>query len=194
MFIRLSANSDEFKPIDFQPGFNAIIADRAHDSTDQDSRNARGKSTVLMLMNYVLAGSLPNSLRPLADDGWEITLTLEMFGGAVTATRSLASGRRLSIAADGPARDVVSPWLSEGQITVDSWKELLGLSLFRLEPGEQETSGGLSVRTLLSYVIRTETPKDPLKMIAQQSATSSREHVAFLLGLDWEVIRDLAAV
>ena len=194
MFIRLSANSDEFKPIDFQPGFNAIIADRAHDSTDQDSRNARGKSTVLMLMNYVLAGSLPNSLRPLADDGWEITLTLEMFGGAVTATRSLASGRRLSIAADGLARDVISPWLSEGQITVDSWKELLGLSLFRLEPGEQETSGGLSVRTLLSYVIRTETPKDPLKMIAQQSATSSREHVAFLLGLDWEVIRELAAV
>ncbi len=194
MFIRLSANRDEFQPINFQPGFNAVIADRAHDSTDQDSRNARGKSTMLMLMNYVLAGNLPSSLRPLADDGWEITLTLEMFGGTVAATRSLASGRWLSIAADGPARDVIGPWLSEGQITVDSWKELLGLSLFRLEPVEQEMRGGLSVRTLLSYVIRTDTPKDPLKVIAQQSATSSREHVAFLLGLDWEVIHKLAAV
>ena len=194
MFIRLSANRDEFKPITFQPGFNAVIADRAHDSTDQDSRNARGKSTMLMLMNYVLAGNLPSSLRPLADDGWEITLTLEMFGGTVAATRSLASGRRLSISADGHAREVIGPWLSEGQITVDSWKELLGLSLFRLEPVEQEVSGGLSVRTLLSYVIRTDTPKDPLKVIAQQSATSSREHVAFLLGLDWQVIRELATV
>ena len=194
MFIRLSANRDEFKPINFQPGFNAVVADRAHDSTDQDSRNARGKSTMLMLMNYVLAGNLPSSLRPLADDGWEITLTLEMFGGTVAATRSLASGRRLSISADGPARAVIGPWLAEGQITVDSWKELLGLSLFRLEPAEQETSGGLSVRTLLSYVIRTDTPKDPLKVIAQQSATSSREHVAFLLGLDWQVIHELATV
>lgn len=194
MFIRLSANRDEFRPINFQPGFNAVVADRAHDSTDQDSRNARGKSTMLMLMNYVLAGHLPSSLRPLADDGWEVTLTLEMFRGTVAATRSLASGRRISISADGPARDVIGPWLSEGQITVDSWKELLGLSLFRLEPVEQEMSGGLSVRTLLSYVIRTDTPKDPLKVIAQQSATSSREHVAFLLGLDWEVIHELAAV
>lgn len=194
MFIRLSANHDEFKPINFQPGFNAIIADRAHNSTDQDSRNARGKSTVLLLMNYVLAGNLHKSLRPLADDGWEITLTLEMFGGTVAATRSLATGRKLSITADGPARDVIRPWLSEGQITLDNWKELLGLSLFRLEPLEKETSRGLSVRTLLSYVIRTETPKDPLKVIAQQSATSSREHVAFLLGLDWEVIHELSAV
>lgn len=194
MFIRLSANRDEFKPVNFQSGFNAIVADRAHDSTDQDSRNARGKSTMLMLMNYVLAGNLHKSLRPLAEDGWEVTLTLEMFGGTVAATRSLASGRRISVTANGSAWDVISPWLSEGQMNVDSWKELIGRSLFLLEPVEQEMTGGLSVRTLLSYVIRSDTPKDPLKVIAQQSATSSREHVAFLLGLDWEVIRDLTAV
>ncbi|WP_422117754.1 DUF2326 domain-containing protein [Brachybacterium sp. UNK5269] len=194
MFIRLSANRDEFQPINFRPGFNAVIAERAHDSTDQNSRNARGKSTMLMLMNYVLAGNLHSSLRPLADDGWEITLTLEMFGGTVAATRSLASGRRLSIRAEGSSRYVINPWLSEGQVTVDSWKALLGLALFGLEPAEGSEGGKLSVRTLLSYVIRTETPRDPLKVIAQQGATSSREHVAFLLGLDWEVVHELSAV
>lgn len=194
MFIRLSANHEEFQPINFRPGFNAIVADRAEDSTEQDSRNARGKSTLLMLMNYVLGGNQHKSLRPLADDGWEITLDLEMFNGQVSATRALGSGRKLTIQADGDARNVVAPYLVEGQIAVDDWKDLLGLGLFRLEPSTEEISGGISVRTLLSYVIRTDTPKDPLKVIPQQSATSSREHVAFLLGLDWEVVHELAKI
>lgn len=194
MFIRLSANSDEFKTIEFKPGFNAIVADRASDSTEQDSRNARGKSTMLMLLNYALAGSLHPSLAPLADDGWEISLTLEMFGGEITVTRPLLRGTKLRVSARGDARSAIDPWLVEGQIAVADWKEVLGLSLFRLEPSEQEITGGLSVRTLLSYVIRSETPKDPLKVLAQQPATSSRQHVAFLLGLDWTVVHELANV
>jgi len=194
MFLHLSANRDEFQSITFRPGFNAIIAERAHDSTEQDSRNARGKSTMLMLMNYVLAGNLHSSLRPLADDGWEVTLTMEMFGGVVAATRSLSTGRKLTIQANGSASDVISPYLVEGGITLNDWKDLLGLAHFRLEPVVQERSGAISVRTLLQYVIRSDAPKDPLKVFPQQGATSSREHVAFLLGLDWEVIRELAAV
>ncbi len=194
MFIRLSANRDEFKTIEFKRGFNAIVADRASDSTEQDSRNARGKSTMLMLLNYALAGSLHPSLAPLADDGWEISLTLEMFGGEITVTRPLLRGTKLRVSAQGDARSAIDPWLVEGQITVADWKEVLGLSLFRLEPSKQENTGGLSVRTLLSYVIRSETPKDPLKVLAQQPATSSRQHVAFLLGLDWTVVHELANV
>jgi len=194
VLLRLSANHDEFVPVHFKPGFNAIVAERAQDSTEQDSRNARGKSTLLMLLNYALAGNLHRSLRPLAEDEWGISLTLQMFGGTVTVTRSLSRGQRLRVAADGEAEAMIAPWLSEGQITVDDWKDILGLALFRLEPLTQETPGGISVRTLLSYVIRTDTPKDPLKVIPQQAATSSREHVAFLLDLDWQVIHDLAGI
>lgn len=194
MFIRLSANRDEFKPIDFKPGFNAIIAERADDSSAQDSRNARGKSSLLMLMNYVLGGALHSSLRPLADDGWEMALALEMFGGTVTARRALAGGSKLTIAADPRALEVIAPWLSEGQISLGGWKDLLGLALFRLDPSVREVTGGISVRTLLSYVIRSDPPKDPLKTFAAQSATSSREHVAFMLGLDWLVIHELADI
>lgn len=194
MLIRIAANKEEFKPIDFKPGFNAIVAERATDSTDQDSRNARGKSTLLMLINYALAGNLNSSLRPLASDGWEVSLTLEMFGGQVTATRALSRGTKLTIDADDPASEVIRPYLSEGQISVGDWKDLLGLALFRLEPAEQAIPNGISARTLLSYVIRTEPSKDPLKILSQQSATSSREHIAYLLDLDWTVVHELAGI
>lgn len=194
MFIRLSANRDEFKPIEFRPGFNAVVAERASDSSDQDSRNARGKSTMLMFMNYVLGGNRHSSLLPLAEDGWEISLTLEMFGGTVNATRALTGGTKLSIEAQGSAYEALEPWLAESQITLADWKEVLGLALFQLEPSDQTITGGISVRTLLSYVIRSDTPRDPLKILPQQSATSSRQHVAFLLGLDWTVVRQLADI
>lgn len=194
MLIRLSANRAEFKPVVFKPGFNAIVAERAPDSTDQDSRNARGKSTLLSILNYVLGGSFDKKMQTLADEQWEFTLELQLFGGTVSATRALASGKRLAITATGDARAIVAPYLVEGQISVDEWKELLGLGLFRLEPSEEKVTGGISVRTLLSYVIRTDAPKDPLKIVAMQSATSSREHIAFLLDLDWNVILELANV
>lgn len=194
MLIRLFTNKDEFKPIDFKPGFNAIVADRAADSTDQNSRNARGKSTLLMFLNWVLASNRPKSLQPLAENDWEISLTLEMFGGVVTATRPLNGGSRIALSYDQTAGEVLAPYVTEGTVSLDDWKELLGLALFRLEPEEEHRTGGLSTRTLLSYVIRSDTPKDPFKVVAQQGAVSSRQHVAFLLGLDWEVIHQLANI
>jgi uncharacterized protein YydD (DUF2326 family) len=194
VLLRLSSNQAEFKPITFKPGFNAVVAERAPDSTDQDSRNARGKSTLLAILNYVLGGTFDKKMQLLADDEWEFTLELQLFGGTVSATRSLAAGKKLYITATGGAQAFIAPYLVEGQIPVEEWKELLGLGLFRLEPSEEKVIGGISVRALLSYVIRTEAPKDPLKIVAVQSATSSREHVAFLLDLDWTVVLDLANV
>jgi uncharacterized protein YydD (DUF2326 family) len=194
VLVRLSANKAEFKPINFNPGFNAVVAERAPDSTDQDSRNARGKSTLLAILNYVLGGTFNKKMQVLADNGWEFTLELQLFGGTVSATRALAAGKWLRITATGEAKAFIAPYLVEGQISVEEWKELLGLGLFRLEPFEEKVTGGISVRMLLSYVIRTEAPKDPLKIVAVQSATSSREHIAFLLDLDWTVVLDLAKV
>lgn len=192
MFKRLTANHQEFTPIDFRPGFNVVIAERASDSSDQDSRNARGKTTLLLIINYLLGGNLHKDLRPLADDDWEFTLELEMFGGIVAVSRALKGGERVCVNAQGAAIGALEPWLVEGSISLSDWKEALGLALFRLEPPPDESVSGLSVRTLLSYVIRTETPSSPLKVLTQQGAVSSREHVSFLLGLDWTVVRDLA--
>lgn len=194
MIIRLETNRAEFSPIDFRPGFNAIVAERAPDATAQDSRNARGKSTILMLINWVLASNMPAPLKPLADDGWSVSLTLEMFGGIVKATRDLGSGNRLVIEADENAAPTIHPYLTEGTITLDDWKDLLGLALFRLDPAPVGQKGGPSVRTLLSYVVRLDAPKDPLKILSQQSAVSRRVHSAFLMGIDWTPVRELASI
>ncbi|MEU8948908.1 DUF2326 domain-containing protein [Streptomyces sp. NPDC048489] len=193
MLRRISANSDSFIPVDFQPGFNVVLADRAPDATDKHSRNARGKTTLIQVVNYCLGGNLHKSLMPLGERDWSFTLTLDIFGATVTATRPVKRGGRLQLGFPGLLETILRPYLDENStISVEDWKFLLGLTLFSLDRVAETGERAISPRTLLSYVVRTEAVKDPLKIIPQQPAWSSREHVAYLLNLNWEIVRELS--
>lgn len=169
------------------------MAERSPEATEKHSRNARGKTTILQIINYCLGSNLPSSLRPLADDDWVFTLTLDLFGDQVSVTRSLKSGSRVSPTYSQISAPVIETYLDEnGTISVNDWKFLLGLGLFGLDVEQEDSNYRISPRTLISYIFRIDAVKDPLKIIAQQPAWSWRAHVAFLLGLDWRLVRDLA--
>jgi uncharacterized protein YydD (DUF2326 family) len=134
MLRRLSANRDSFRPISFNEGFNLVLADRSPEATDKHSRNARGKTTMLHMINYCLGGSLPSALRPLIELEWAFTLQLDLFGGLVSATRSLKGGNRLSLEYDSNAAGVLDTYVGDrGRIKLEDWKFLLGLGLFGLD-------------------------------------------------------------
>ncbi|MFE7464615.1 DUF2326 domain-containing protein [Streptomyces sp. NPDC057499] len=193
MLRRISSNFSSFQPITFKPGFNVILAEMAPNASDKHSRNARGKTTLIQAINYCLGGSLAKSMVPLGPTGWAFSLELDLFGSTVTVTRKIKGGTRLSLAYPAELTGALHPYLDENStISVDDWKFLLGLGLFALDRVPEQGDRGISPRTLLSYVIRTEAVKDPLKIIPQQPAWSSREHVAYLLNLNWELVRDLS--
>ncbi|MGX1484785.1 MULTISPECIES: DUF2326 domain-containing protein [unclassified Streptomyces] len=193
MLRRISSNFPSFQPITFRPGFNVILAEMGPGASDRHSRNARGKTTLIQAINYCLGGSLAKSMTPLGPAGWAFSLELDLFGSTVTATRKVKGGARLSLAYPMELAGALRPYLDENAtISVDDWKFLLGLGLFALDQVPEQGDRGISPRTLLSYVIRIEAAKDPLKIIPQQPAWSSREHVAYLLNLNWELVRDLS--
>ncbi|MFD4571476.1 DUF2326 domain-containing protein [Streptomyces sp. NPDC058417] len=193
MLRRFSSNFSSFQPITFKPGFNVILAEMAPNASDRHSRNARGKTTLIQAINYCLGGSLAKSMAPLGPKGWTFSLELDLFGSTVTVTRKVKGGTRLSLAYPAELTGALRPYLDENStVSVDDWKFLLGLGLFALDRVPEQGDRGISPRTLLSYVIRTEAVKDPLKIIPQQPAWSSREHVAYLLNLNWELVRDLS--
>lgn len=194
MLKHLRANKSEFRPITFKEGLNVILADQAPGASSTDSRNARGKTTLFHILRFLLGGNLPKQLTPLKKDGWEFSLTLQLFGEEVTVTRRLSSGTRLDITYSPALKTILELYVEEGQIHVDSWKELLGLAFFSLDQEKTDGSYGLSARTLLSYVIRVETGSDPLKAFPLQPAWSSRQHLAFMFGLDWQIVRNLQVI
>ncbi|HJX79881.1 DUF2326 domain-containing protein [Glutamicibacter sp.] len=193
MLVQLSANKDIFVPINFEPGLNVILADRTAEASKTDSRNARGKSSLLSAVNYCLGGNFPREFEVLADDNWEFRLTIILDGVTVAVSRNCASPRnRVSI--DHLSGEVPA-WLSlleEGRLQVDTWKQVLGWKWFGLPDQVVDETARLSSRTLLTYLIRRSAPDDPTKIIAQQSARSSRVHTSYLMGLDWQVTNELA--
>lgn len=194
MLHRLSANKEEFQSIQFSSGLNLIVADRAPGASEKHSRNARGKTSILQAIDYCLGSKRPTSFKFLAETGWSFTLELDLFNSRVWATREVKGGSRISIkASGGNANLMLSEFLREdGTISLVDWKYLLGLGLFGLDENTEPGSHGISPRTLLSYVIRLDAPRDPTKILAQQPAWSSRQHVAYLLGLDWTYTHALA--
>lgn len=193
MLRRLSANKEEFRPIDFVEGLNMIVAERDPEATEKDSRNARGKTSLLQAIDYCLGATRTSAFRSLADDDWAFTLELDLFGDRVQATREVRGGSRVAVQGlTGAAEVVLRDYRREdGTVSLADWKFLLGLALFGLDEQFKAGAQGISVRTLLSYVIRLEAPRDPTKILAQQPAWSSRQHIAFLLGLDWRYTQEL---
>jgi uncharacterized protein YydD (DUF2326 family) len=192
MLHSLSANSDDFQEVEFGPGMNLILAERAPGASEQHSRNARGKTSLIQAINYCLGGNRPAAFKPLADDGWEFTLRLDIFGAEIRVTRSLQGGTRVHVESLGSTVPrILSEYMREdGVVSLQDWKFLLGLGMFSLD--EEPVEHGLSSRTLLTYVVRLEAPRDPTKIMSQQPAWSSRQHVAFLMGLDWHYTYQLA--
>jgi uncharacterized protein YydD (DUF2326 family) len=126
VLLQLSANNDAFTPIYFKPGFNVVLADRTEGAAKTDSRNARGKSSLLAAVNYCLGGNFPSEFESLVTDDWAFRLTIKLDEVVVAVTRQCASPRsRVGI-------DVVSgatpAWLSlmeEGSLRVETWKQIL---------------------------------------------------------------------
>jgi len=149
----------------------------------------------LQIISYILGGSLPSALKPLAEEDWVFTLDIDLLGSVVSATRPLKGGSRITLAYDGDAAAILENYVDEeNRIKLDDWKFLLGLGLFSLDAEYEEPTFRLSPRTLISYVIRLEALRDPLKIVPAQPAWSSRSHVSYFLGLEWRHIRSLTKI
>jgi uncharacterized protein YydD (DUF2326 family) len=90
-FIR--ANQPGFRSVDFEPGFNLVLAQRAAGSSERDATSALGKSAIVDLIHYGL-GSEPKSkeeelpnVQALA--GWAFTYGMAINGIDVEVGRSV---------------------------------------------------------------------------------------------------------
>ncbi len=193
MITSVTANMPNFKSVSFLPGLNVVLADMAEGSTDRDSRNGVGKTTLLEIIHFCLGGSDSKRSCPLRkseeliDAGWEFTVGLILPVGEVTITRGLAKPREVYLSGAtlprtlDPQPDNQGRWIIS-TVALNLW---LGQQFFGL-PIDKPSKFAPSYRSLISYFARREFDIEPYEFMAKQAAWNRNVQSAYLLGLNWE--------
>ncbi|MBM7408761.1 ABC-three component system protein [Methanococcus maripaludis] len=190
MLKRISCDKPSFKTVEFKKGFNVILADKTLTSTDKDSRNGLGKSTLLKIIHFCLGSNVkPSSVfRSEHLNDWTFTLELNISGKDYKIHRNTANNSKIYLEGD------FSEWIikpekdSSGKFVLSNanWRVVLGKLLFGLSPNEKKYKP--SFRSMISYFIRKDAKAytDSFKNSPQQKEWDIQVNNAYMLGLNWE--------
>jgi uncharacterized protein YydD (DUF2326 family) len=197
MIKSIRSSSPTFKPVIFKKGFNVILADKMSESTDKDSRNGLGKTTLLGIIHFCLGANVkPNTgLRIEQLKDWTFFLDLTFGEKEFTISRNTTDFGRVYI--EGDCSDwSISPEKDETNdgklfLKISDWNLTLGQLMFGL-PVNVHKKYAPTFRSLISYFIRHGHGafEDPFKHHSQQLTWDIQVNNAYLLGLNWEYASD----
>ena len=197
MINAVRANKASFRTVTFTDGFNVIVADRTTTSTEKDSRNGLGKTTLIEIIHFCLGGK-GQTLRIPQLQGWEFELEFVARGKTIRARRGIDTPSVVYVDADTTAWPITPERKTGGDaIPISAWNGLLGWLEFGLS-AESDAVYGPTFRSLISYFIRNgrDAYSKPFAHNAKQQEWDIQVNTAFLLGLahedasKWQQLKD----
>ena len=207
MIHSIKCDKESFKTIYFKPGFNVVLAERTKESTQKDSRNGLGKSTLIEIIHFCLGAEKGETLKKAQLDDWTFTIEIDLAGKKYFISRNTSNTGKIII--DGDCSDwAIKPIVDEKTkkqiISRNDWNKALGSLMFGLQPIYDEYKYHPTFRSLVSYFIRRNVQigafLNPFQQFKAQKEWDTQVNNAFLLGLGWEyaskwqVLKDREAV
>jgi len=102
MIRAIRCDQPNFRGVEFEPGFNVVLATRTLSATSKDSRNGAGKSTLIEIVHFCLGSSADKKNRLMAQQlkGWTFTLELDLKGKPYTVSRNTGEPKRVIVEGD----------------------------------------------------------------------------------------------
>jgi uncharacterized protein YydD (DUF2326 family) len=209
MIVSLTSSIPTFKSLRFEEGLNILLADVTAKSTEKQTRNSAGKTSMIEIIHFLLgADADKHSLFKKAE------IVSHSFSGEfaiknklVKVTRSGADDKKILISkeqADSIGLEIKRDDESGAEyVAVENWKEFLGQAWFKIPANrkgtEFEGSFTPSFRSSISYFVRRRKAggySGIQKQNENQQPWDWQVNLSYLLGFDWKVpqaIQDLRA-
>lgn len=187
MIHSVTADHPSFRAVQFKTGLNVVLAERKESSTQKDTRNGLGKSTLIDIIDFCLGSRIRSgyglAIEPLRD--WTFTLECSVAGDRMKVSRAVADPGQMVV--EGKTKEPGNLF-GETVLDVRQWHTRLAKAMFGVSPAPGEFSRHPSFRSLISYFVRrgNDAYLDPFTHFRGQSTMDRQLHVAFLLGMNWE--------
>ena len=202
MLKSLSANKPSFKNVVFSSGFNVITATTADLSTDKDSRNGIGKSSLIEVIHFCLGAdfSVGKGLGRSELKGWEFTLEVQLHDKSFSITRGTDEPKKFIIQGD-TSNWIILPTLDKdlGFYTVSAKDLSANLAWLVFGISELEKSKySPTFRMIIPYFARrgNDAFSTPFKYFSNQPTWQVQVANTFLLKLnygyarEWQLLKD----
>jgi uncharacterized protein YydD (DUF2326 family) len=207
MIISIESSIATFKSVNFHTGLNVLLADTQPQSTNKQTRNSAGKTSLIEIIHFLLGANC---------DKESLFRTSALVAHTFIGTFDIG-GRRFKVLRGGA--DHAKVFLLEGgeddpnllrktdkesgrvYISNGNWRAFLGQAMFRL-PVIAGTSafdepGAPTFRAMFAYFARRRNAGaflHPEQHARQQQRGDWQVNLSYLLGLDWQIALEFQKV
>ena len=193
MILAIRSNHPSFKSVEFDKGFNIVVADRVFDNENSKlkSRNGAGKTTLIEIMHFCLGAKVGKDsvFRSSNLKGWSFTLDIEIDSENYSFERSVDDTTRIFVV-KGAIDEIGEEYKYDKRrgafyFSPSVFNKHMLRKMYGLEPN-QDGSYSPSFRELISYVIRRGSDGyiSPFAFFGKQTEYSKQICNAFLLNLN----------
>jgi|SRR3989339_1213174 len=194
MIYSIRADQPSFKTVQFKPGFNVILAERTKESSNKDSRNGLGKSTLIEIIHFCLGGKKGETISKQQLDKWTFTLEIDLAGKKYAISRNTSDTNKIIIDGDcsqWTIKPVIDKKTGRKIISRNDWTKVLGTLVYDIQP-IYDIKYHPTFRSLISYFVRKNGHSgaflNPFQHYKSQKEWDMQVNNCYLLGLGWEYV------